>query len=348
MRATPVKWSRTDGPHDSSSCANIAECRVTHYAFTWTFDFNQRQIACTAALSVEFNPNAECTSVLLDVHDKLSVSSVASAGESLKFTKSKFCPWGGHQLAIELPLSRKRKPGDEPPPVIITIAYSTSGEPAVNWLAPSQTLGNAFPMCYSMGFACCNRALFPCQDTPAVRATFDATFIVPPPDGVDASAWASQLRVACAAGAVTDESRVQRAADAIMPPANSFVALYEMRQSLPPYLIGAFVVGRLAQQDIGPRSAVWAEPELLTAACEEFDGVVETYLQTGERLFGAYSWERYDVIMMYVLDRVSKPAYCCHNPERPAWSSLVRIGPRHLHTAAWRTHGSPSSRRPLW
>ena len=48
-------------------------------------------------------------------------------------------------------------------------------------------------MCFSMGQACLNRGLFPCQDTPSVRATFDATFEVAPVAG------AGELAVAAVA-----------------------------------------------------------------------------------------------------------------------------------------------------
>lgn len=37
---------------------------------------------------------------------------------------------------------------------------------------------------------------------------------------------------------------------------------------------------------------MWAEPCLIEAAREEYDGVLEEFLATGERLFGPYIWGR--------------------------------------------------------
>lgn len=37
---------------------------------------------------------------------------------------------------------------------------------------------------------------------------------------------------------------------------------------------------------------MWAEPCLIAAAKEEYDGVIEEFLATGEKLFGPYVWGR--------------------------------------------------------
>ncbi|GLD95174.1 hypothetical protein PINS_up003799 [Pythium insidiosum] len=70
-----------------------------------------------------------------------------------------------------------------------------------------------------------------------------------------------------------------------------------MRQSIPVYLV-AMAVGNLASIEVGPRSAVWTEPCMLERCKLEFDGIIEKYLSIGERLFGEYLWERYDVLVM--------------------------------------------------
>jgi len=264
-------------PRDESSCANTNEVIVSHYSFAWHVDLTKREISGQAALTAEFLA-ADCASVVLDSHESIRISRVLlETGAALEYAVEEFCSFG-KRLVIHLTQPR-------PASTVITIEYSTTGDPAVTWLSPAQTLGNAAPMCFSMGQACLNRGLFPCQDTPSVRATFDATFEVAPVAG------AGELAVACAATAIEEEQRPGAGASR-----TSF--RYEMKQSLPPYLIGAFVVGRIGRKEVGPRSAVWAEPELLEAAASEFDGVVEKYLQAGEALFGPYRWERYDVMIM--------------------------------------------------
>lgn len=42
---------------------------------------------------------------------------------------------------------------------------------------------------------------------------------------------------------------------------------------------------------------MWAEPCLIEAAKEEYNGVIEEFLATGEKLFGPYVWGRYGVTL---------------------------------------------------
>ena len=259
-------------PEDRSSCANHTDCHVKHYAFTWSFDFDAKRISATALLAVDIL-NESCTELILDSHESITISRVSLGRDPVEFEISPYCSFG-QKLKVQLPKKRKA----EPSTIVYSIEYETSGEPAVTWLTPEQTLGQKAPMCFSMGQACLNRALFPCQDTPAVRATFEATFVIA--RGSHSSPTKIEQRIA-----EEDEFSVACAAAATNEGAGG-IFTYEMHQSLPPYLIGAFVIGRLAKRDVGPRSCVWAEPELVEAAAAEFDGVIETYLTAGEELFG--------------------------------------------------------------
>jgi aminopeptidase N len=69
-----------------------------------------------------------------------------------------------------------------------------------------------------------------------------------------------------------------------------------MPQAIPPYLL-ALAVGNLASEDLGPRSRVYTEPEMLKACAWEF-ATVDEMLQKAEELFGPYRWERYDFLVM--------------------------------------------------
>jgi aminopeptidase N len=69
-----------------------------------------------------------------------------------------------------------------------------------------------------------------------------------------------------------------------------------MPQPIPSYLL-ALAVGRLEARDLSPRSRVWAEPETVAAAAWEFAGVEDMILKA-EGLFGAYPWDRYDMLVL--------------------------------------------------
>ncbi|XP_014388882.1 PREDICTED: aminopeptidase B [Myotis brandtii] len=142
----------------------------------------------------------------------------------------------------------------------------------VCWLAPEQTAGKEKPFVYTQGQAVLNRAFFPCFDTPAVKCTYSALIQVP--DGFTAVMSAD-----------TWERR---------GPHGFF---FRMSHPIPSYLV-ALAIGDLASAEVGPRSRVWAEPCLVEAARQEYDGVIEEFLAAGEKLFGPYVWGRYDVLFM--------------------------------------------------
>ncbi|KAK0065492.1 aminopeptidase B [Biomphalaria pfeifferi] len=72
---------------------------------------------------------------------------------------------------------------------------------------------------------------------------------------------------------------------------------FEQTVPIQSYLI-VLAVGHIKSARIGPRSEVWAEPSVLESARNEFDGVVEDFLKTGEQLFGPYVWGTYDILVM--------------------------------------------------
>jgi aminopeptidase N len=71
---------------------------------------------------------------------------------------------------------------------------------------------------------------------------------------------------------------------------------FHMPQPIPPYLL-ALAAGNLAVAELGPRSAVYAEPEVLAKAAWEF-AEVEAMIQGAEALYGPYPWDRFDLLVM--------------------------------------------------
>jgi leukotriene-A4 hydrolase len=65
---------------------------------------------------------------------------------------------------------------------------------------------------------------------------------------------------------------------------------------IPSYLL-ALVVGHLSPRTLGPSSRVWAEPEVVDAAADEFGGVSD-FLVAGIALAGEYRWGQYDLLML--------------------------------------------------
>ncbi|AKQ64826.1 Aminopeptidase [Myxococcus hansupus] len=201
----------------------------------------------------------------LDTRDLEIRDVVDTAGRPLPYILSPSEPILGSRLRIELPAGLRQ----------FTVRYRTAPHAsALQWLTPSQTAGGQHPFLYSQCQAIHARSVVPLQDTPRIRIRYQASLRIP-----------KALKAVMAASFLRREELGVEAEEH-----------YEMPQPVPPYLL-AFAVGSLAPKELGPRSRVWAEPELLEDAAEEFSGV-DDMLRAAESLFGPYDWERFDLLTM--------------------------------------------------
>jgi aminopeptidase N len=247
---------------DPHSYADDAQATVEHLSWTADVDFATRTIACTAELRLGGGGGGgggrAAAAGALDLDTRELAIESVDDGAAP-------LPW---TLAAAEPIlgSRLRVTlgaGTR----VVRIRYRTSpAASALQWLTPAQTAGGVHPFLFSQCQAIHARSLVPLQDTPRVRITYDAALTVP-----------AGLR-------------------ALMAAADAGGGRWRMPQPIPPYLF-AFAVGELEGRDVGPRSRVWAEPSIVEAAAWEFAGV-DQMLTTAERLFGAYDWERFDILTM--------------------------------------------------
>jgi leukotriene-A4 hydrolase len=156
-----------------------------------------------------------------------------------------------------------------------TLTLNTSSEArALQWLPDVQTAGGKHLFLYSQCQAIHARSIFPCQDTPSVRFTFSAEVEVP-----------KALTAVMAAEQVGAEERGE-----------SRVFRFKMPQPIPSYLF-AIGAGNLAFRELGPRTGVYAEPEIVEAAAWEF-AENEAKIVEAEKLLGPYLWGRYDLLIL--------------------------------------------------
>jgi aminopeptidase N len=71
---------------------------------------------------------------------------------------------------------------------------------------------------------------------------------------------------------------------------------FEMQRAVPPYLI-ALAVGDLTFKPLGKRTGVYAEPSVVASAASELADT-ERMVEVTERLYGAYRWGRYDILVL--------------------------------------------------
>jgi leukotriene A-4 hydrolase/aminopeptidase len=249
---------------DPHSYADPDQARTTHLALDLEVDFDAKQLRGRATLGLEVSRAGDLD---LDTRD-LSIESVARAdGSALAFDLGPKDEVMGQRLRIQI---------DEGCTEIV-IQYATSPDAsALQWLAPELTAGKKHPYLFSQCQAIHARSMAPVQDTPRCRVPYSAQITVPDP-------------LVAVMSAAPGERRPGQTP-------NTTTWSFEMPQAIPPYLL-ALAVGNLVSEDLGPRSRVYTEPEMLKACAWEFATVDEMLLKA-EELFGPYRWDRYDFLVM--------------------------------------------------
>jgi leukotriene-A4 hydrolase len=186
-------------------------------------------------------------------------------------------------------------------PEKVRVTYSTSpGASGLQWLEPAMTEGKQQPFMFSQSQQIHARSWVPLQDTPQIRFTYSAHVTAPENTMVLMSA--------------------DNAPDAVRDGDYQFT----MPQKIPSYLL-AIAAGDWVFKPMGKRSGIWAEPAMLDKAVAEFDDT-ETMIDTAEKLYGPYRWERYDVLVL----PPSFPYGGMENPRLTFATPTVIVGDKSL------------------
>ena len=246
---------------DYHSLSNPGEMKVTHLDLDLTADFDAKRLKGSVTLTFD-KLAADASELVLDTRD-LDIQSVSANGESLAFTLDEADPELGAALRIQVPDGINQ----------VTVSYQTSPQASgVQWLTPAQTAGKQHPFLFTQAQAVHARSFIPLQDSPQVRVTYTAKIKTP-----------EELLAVMSASNDPDTPR-DGEYDFTMP------------QPIPSYLI-ALAIGDLQFKAMGERTGVYAEPALLDAAAEEFEDT-ESMLEVTEQTYGAYSWDRYDLLIL--------------------------------------------------
>ena len=259
-----VSSRAADAMSDAHSFANLQDFRVTHVALDLNADFERKRLSGFVDLSID-RLNDAARELILDTRD-LKIEAVELDGKQLEYRLGEAKPILGAPLAIQLPAKLPAKS------MTVRVKYETSPQASgLQWLEPSQTAGKKQPYLYSQSQAIHARSWIPLQDSPAVRLTYEAHITTPP----------QLLAVMSATSESNDRDGDYR---------------FKMPQPIPSYLI-ALGVGDLVFKPLGARTGVYAEPSVIDAAAYEFADV-QSMLETCEKLFGPYRWERYDLLIL--------------------------------------------------
>jgi leukotriene-A4 hydrolase len=179
----------------------------------------------------------------------------------------------------------------------IAIKLSTTDKcTALQWLTPAQTSNKKHPYMFSQCQAIHARSVFPCQDTPDVKSTFEFKLRSPLP--------------VLASGLPTGSKEYLPGKDG-----KSGTLLYTFEQDVPitSYLF-AIASGDLASASIGPRSTVWTGPEELLDCQWELEGEVEPYMDAIHSVVNVpYQWTQYNCLIL-------PPSFPYGGMENPVWT----------------------------
>ncbi len=264
QRAEPAAVLTTPEAVDEWTYAVPGEARVTHVDLDLVADFEAKRMSGTATLELQVADGAD--QVVLDDGGLLIDSITDAAGNALEWTVGVPDDLLGAPLTVQLDGARR-----------IVIDYTSAPDAAaLQWLPKEATAGGRQPFLFSQGQAIANRTWIPTQDSPGIRQTWSARITVP--DGVIPVMSGLSLSQA---GETVEGGKAYR---------------FEMNNPVPPYLI-ALAIGDLDFRALGPRSGVYAEPEMVDAAAEEFADV-ERMIDAAEGLYGPYRWGRYDMLVL--------------------------------------------------
>jgi aminopeptidase N len=268
---------------DYHSFANVEQFRVTRLELDLRVDSAAKVLRGVVGLQIKrLDPGA--TELILDTRDLNVMEVTEKALGVLGATSKSETTWVsrpyhferkdkilGSALVIELPPSKR-------PTEFIRIEYETSPTaPGLQWLTAKQTAGKRKPFLFTQSEPIGTRSWIPLQDTPQVRVTYKA-IIHTSPD------------VLAVMGAKNDPKSMGR------PVKRNGEYSFVMPEAIPSYLI-ALAVGDLAFKETGPRTGVYAEKSVVNEAAKEFADT-ESMIETGEKLFGPYRWDRYDILVL--------------------------------------------------
>jgi leukotriene-A4 hydrolase len=246
-------------PQDPTTYADLSQGRIQHIDFRIKVNFDERVLDIEATYQLKEPVSGELT---LDSY-KIDLKEAEANNRALTWDFDPEDETLGQRLQL------KGIENDSS----FTLIFRTSPEArALQWMKESQTKGGKHPFLFSQCQAIHARSVFPCQDTPSVRFTYSAEVEVP-----------SALRAVMAAEQVPGQER-------------SGFFVFKMPQPIPSYLF-AIAVGNLVFRELGPRTGIYAEREMIEAAAWEF-AETETTLHQAERLFGPYMWGRYDMLVL--------------------------------------------------
>ncbi|MEA2600021.1 MAG: leukotriene-A4 hydrolase [Acidobacteriota bacterium] len=274
---------------DPHSYARPQEAAVEHLKLDLTVDFPSHRLTGRASLRVKNKLGVD--HLILDTRDleirRVTLDDGKTEAKWALGTADKIL---GQALDVQI----------TPSTTWVNIDYSTKPEAAaVQWLTPAQA-GSASPFLFTQSESILARTWVPCQDSPGVRMTYEAT--IHAPQGFMA--------------VMSAENPTQKSADGVYR--------FRMLNAIPSYLL-ALAVGDLEFRSLGSNSGVYALPTVIERAAWELADTPKM-ITAAEALYGPYKWGRYDILIL----PASYPYGGMENPRLTFATPTILAGDRSL------------------
>ena len=246
---------------DTHTLSNYQDLPIVNTHLELSVNFQERKLK--GYVTHEFEANRKVNLLKLDTK-YLKIDSIQDGDRNtLEYSLGEFDELLGSPLSVNL----------NPKSNSVVIFYETTKKSeALDWLVPNQTAGKMYPFMYTQGQSIFTRSWIPIQDTPGIRITYSAKIKTP-----------------------KNMMAVMSAANPQEMDTNN-VYSFKMNQPIPPYLI-ALAVGNLEFKAIDSRTGVYAEPSMVVKCANELIDMGKM-VDSAENLYGAYDWDRYDVIVL--------------------------------------------------
>lgn len=271
--ATMADAVKINTPRDPNTLANYNNWRTIHTSVDVEILFDEQKLQGKVSHKLKSITDAETKEIVLD-SSHVQVNEVDVDGKKHKFDiLPRLEPYGS---ALKILLDQGVANDKE---ITVSIDFATTPAcTALQWMTPAQTSNKKHPYMFSQCQAIHARSIFPCQDTPDVKAPFDFTIKSPLP--VVASGIPAEDNV----NDVSTDGKART---------------YKFYQKVPiPSYLFAIASGDLGFAPIGPRSTVATGPEELAACKWEFEEDTEKQLAAGESVVFPYQWGQYNVLVL--------------------------------------------------
>lgn len=248
-------------PIDPHSYSQPNKALASHLAWKGQVDFTLKRITARASWVIETEKDAD--TIVFDTYGLVITEVLLDNEQPTAWKLDRADAILGSALRIAL------KKGTQ----TVHIQYHTSSNAkGLQWLETDQTSNQQHPFLFSQGQAILTRSWLPCQDSPALRFSFDAELKVPP-------------------GLMAVMSAPNSANKSL-----SGTYHFSNPKPIPAYLF-SLAVGDFEYKAFDDRSGIFAEKSMLAPAWQEFANL-PPMIKAAERLFGDMPWSRFDVLVL--------------------------------------------------